>query len=133
MLGRSVEFTLGSERLPYGNQDSPCFHRHLFPRLCRSNRGRDRGSHLFCSCHAKLNSPPRDSLPNMRVKLAGALVLKEALESCPGGRGLSSATLAPAGESPAAYARSVRRPLIDTARPRNLKAGLWVPRAPTTL
>jgi hypothetical protein len=28
--------------------------------------------------------------PNMRLKLAGALVLKEALLSCPGGHGASS-------------------------------------------
>jgi len=40
--------------------------------------------------------------PNMRLKLAGALVLKEAVGSCPGGHGLSSNGLAPAGESPAA-------------------------------
>ena len=41
-------------------------------------------------------------LPNMRLKLSGALVLKEALVSCPDGHGLSSTTLAPVGESPAA-------------------------------
>jgi len=41
-------------------------------------------------------------LPNKRLKLAGAIVLKEAVVSCPGGHGLSSHTLAPAGESPAA-------------------------------
>ena len=29
-------------------------------------------------------------VPNMRLKLAGALVLKEAVMSCPGGRGSSS-------------------------------------------
>ena len=40
--------------------------------------------------------------PNKRLKLAGALVLKEAVESCPGGHGLSSNTLAPACGSPAA-------------------------------
>ena len=28
--------------------------------------------------------------PNKRLKLAGALVLKEAVESCPGGHGTSS-------------------------------------------
>jgi len=28
--------------------------------------------------------------PNMRLKLAGALVLREAVGSCPGGRGTSS-------------------------------------------
>jgi len=39
---------------------------------------------------------------NKRLKLAGALVLKEAVVSCPGGHGLTSTTLAPAGESPAA-------------------------------
>jgi len=38
----------------------------------------------------------------MRLKLAGALVLKEAVGSCPGEHRLSSHTLAPAGESPAA-------------------------------
>jgi len=31
-----------------------------------------------------------DGLPNMRLKLSGALVLKEALVSCPGGHGISS-------------------------------------------
>jgi len=30
--------------------------------------------------------------PNKRLKLAGALVLKEAIESCPGGHGTSSTT-----------------------------------------
>ena len=30
--------------------------------------------------------------PNMRLKLAGALVLKEAVVSCPGGHGTSSTT-----------------------------------------
>ena len=29
-------------------------------------------------------------LPNMRLKLAGALVLMETVESCPGGHGTSS-------------------------------------------
>ncbi len=42
------------------------------------------------------------TLPNKRLKLAGALVLKEAVVSCPGGHGISSITLAPVGESPAA-------------------------------
>src|SRR5438552_17089403 len=46
---------------------------------------------------------------NKRLKLAGALVLKEAVVSCPAGHGLTSTTLAPAGESPAVYARSARR------------------------
>ena len=41
-------------------------------------------------------------LPNMRLKLAGALVLKEAIVSCPGRHGTSSTTLAPASGSPAA-------------------------------
>ncbi len=41
-------------------------------------------------------------LPNKRLKLAGALVLEEAVGSCPGGHGTSSTTLAPAGGSPAA-------------------------------
>src|SRR5437867_1184972 len=40
--------------------------------------------------------------PNMRLKLAGAIALKEAIVTCPGGHGLSSNDLAPAGESPAA-------------------------------
>ncbi len=40
--------------------------------------------------------------PNKRLKLTGALVLKEAVGSCPGGHGTSSAVLAPAGGSPAA-------------------------------
>ena len=41
-------------------------------------------------------------LPNERLKLAGAIVLKEA-ECCgPGGPRTPSHTLAPAGESPAA-------------------------------
>ena len=39
--------------------------------------------------------------PIKRLKLAGALVLKEAVVSCPGERGLSFHILAPAGESPA--------------------------------
>ena len=30
------------------------------------------------------------TLPNMRLKLSGALVLKEAIGSCPGGHGASS-------------------------------------------
>ncbi len=33
--------------------------------------------------------------PNKRLKLAGALVLKEAVVSCPDGHGLSSNTVAP--------------------------------------
>ena len=40
--------------------------------------------------------------PNKRLKLAGAIVLKETECLRPGGRGLSSINLAPAGESPAA-------------------------------
>ncbi len=32
------------------------------------------------------------ALPNMRLKLAGALALKEAVVSCPGGQGTSSTT-----------------------------------------
>ncbi len=47
---------------------------------------------------AELFSPPS----NKRLKLAGALVLIEAVGSCPGGHGLSPNILAPAGESPAA-------------------------------
>ena len=47
-----------------------------------------------------LNDGP--GLPNKRLKLAGALVLKEAVVLCPSGYGLSSTTLAPASESPAA-------------------------------
>jgi len=31
-----------------------------------------------------------EQLPNMRLKLAGAHVLKETIMSCPGGHGLSS-------------------------------------------
>jgi hypothetical protein len=42
------------------------------------------------------------SLPNMRLKLAGAIVLKEAVGSCPGGPQIAPSSLAPAGESPAA-------------------------------
>jgi len=41
-------------------------------------------------------------MPKQRLKLAGAIVLKEAIMLCPGGHGLSSTTLAPAGRSPAA-------------------------------
>jgi len=41
-------------------------------------------------------------LPNKRLKLAGALVLEEAVVLCQPGTGRSSTTLAPAGESPAA-------------------------------
>jgi hypothetical protein len=44
----------------------------------------------------------RGQPPNKRLKLAGALVLKEAVVSCPGGHQLSFNTLAPAGGSPAA-------------------------------
>lgn len=40
--------------------------------------------------------------PNMRLKLAGALVLREVIVSCPGGHGRSFTSLAPAGGSPAA-------------------------------
>jgi len=42
------------------------------------------------------------ALPNKRLKLAGALVLEEAVGLCPGGHGLPSTALAPTGESPAA-------------------------------
>jgi len=42
------------------------------------------------------------ALPNKRLKLADALVLRETVVSCPGGHGLSFNSLAPAGESPAA-------------------------------
>jgi len=55
-------------------------------------------------------------LPNMRLKLSGALVLKEALVSCPDGHGLSSNTVAPASESPAAYARAVRQRPLSVVR-----------------
>jgi hypothetical protein len=41
-------------------------------------------------------------LPNKRVKLAGAIVLKEAKCCALAGHGLSSTTLAPVGGSPAA-------------------------------
>src|SRR5205807_10635510 len=44
--------------------------------------------------------------PNKRLKLTGAYPLKGNGVLCPGGHGLSSNTLAPAGRSPAAYARS---------------------------
>ena len=40
--------------------------------------------------------------PNMRLKLAGALVLMESVGSFPGGHGTSSTTVALAGRSPAA-------------------------------
>src|SRR5881409_717141 len=40
--------------------------------------------------------------PNKRLKLPGALVLKEAVVLCAGGHGLSFTSLAPAGGSPAA-------------------------------
>jgi len=40
--------------------------------------------------------------PNKRLKLAGALVLKEAIVSCPGGHRRSFNSLALAGGSPAA-------------------------------
>ncbi len=40
--------------------------------------------------------------PNKRLKLAGALVLKEAVVSRPSGHGLAANCLAPAGASPAA-------------------------------
>ena len=41
-------------------------------------------------------------LPNKRLKLAGALVLEEAVWSCPGRHGTSSTTSCAGGESPAA-------------------------------
>ncbi len=41
-------------------------------------------------------------LPNKRVKLTGGDRSKGNVVLCPGGQGLSSITLAPAGESPAA-------------------------------
>ena len=40
--------------------------------------------------------------PNKRLKLAGGDRFKGSGVLCPGGHGLSSTTLAPAGESPAA-------------------------------
>src|SRR5689334_12811259 len=43
--------------------------------------------------------------PNMRLKLAGALVLREVIVSCPSGHGRSFTSLAPAGGSPAAFNR----------------------------
>ena len=46
--------------------------------------------------------PLSEALPNKRLKLAGAIVVKETVMSCPGGHRLSSTTLAPMGESPAA-------------------------------
>src|SRR5437016_13393229 len=55
-------------------------------------------------------------LPNMRLKLSGALVLKEALVSCPDGHGLSSNTVAPASESPAAYAGAGRQGPLSVVR-----------------
>src|SRR3989442_9684207 len=61
-------------------------------------------------------SMPLGALPNKRLKLAGALVLKEAVGSCSGGHGTSSTTLAPAGEAPAALTRSVRRRQTRGAR-----------------
>jgi len=50
-------------------------------------------------------------MPNKRLKLAGGDRSKGSGVLCPGGHGLSSHTTALAGESPAAYARSVRRPV----------------------
>ena len=44
----------------------------------------------------------RGTPPNKRLKLPGALVLKEVVVSCPGGHGTSSTTLAPPSELPAA-------------------------------
>ena len=41
-------------------------------------------------------------LPNKRLKLAGGIVLMEAIVSCPGEHDLSFNSLAPVGESPAA-------------------------------
>ena len=42
------------------------------------------------------------ALPNMRLKLAGLSLLKESEWLCRDGPGLSSTSLAPAGQSPAA-------------------------------
>ncbi len=53
-------------------------------------------------CGAASGSSHGGEAPNKRLKLAGALVLAEAVWSCPGGHGISSSTVAPAGESPAA-------------------------------
>ena len=36
-----------------------------------------------------VTQPPRAEPPNKRLKLAGALVLKEVVVSCPGGHGMS--------------------------------------------
>jgi len=41
---------------------------------------------------AGFSQSPSSALPNKRLKLAGALVLKEAVGSCPGGHGTSSDT-----------------------------------------
>src|SRR2546430_825915 len=48
-------------------------------------------------------------LPNKRLKLTGGDRLKGSGVLCPGGHGLSSDGLAPAGGAPPALARSVRR------------------------
>ena len=48
------------------------------------------------------------ALPNMRLKLPGAIGLMETVGSCLAGTGLRPAAVAPAGESTAAEARSVR-------------------------
>ena len=42
------------------------------------------------------------ALSNKRLKLAGAIVLKEAVVSCPDGHGTRPPTVAQAGGSPAA-------------------------------
>jgi hypothetical protein len=61
------------------------------------------------SVHNRRSLRGRGAAPNMRLKLTGGDRSKGNGAVCPGGHGLSSNTLAPASESPAAEARSVRR------------------------
>src|SRR5205823_440730 len=67
-------------------------------------------------CHST-SEPANESLraANMRLKLAGLSFSKESEWLCPGGHGLSSTSLAPAGKSPAAEARSVRQRLAHSS------------------
>ena len=56
----------------------------------------------LASCAFSADVGHRVAQPNKRLKLAGALGLKEAVGSCPCGYRLTPSNLAPAGESPAA-------------------------------
>ena len=74
-------------------------------------QGRGRGDLVLDRIARRLRQPADAvvTLPNKRLKLAGGDRLNGSGVLCPGGHGLTFSSLAPAGESPAAQARSVRR------------------------